>query len=192
MKLCLTAFLSSLILLFSSQSIADNPLIDRDVSQQIDRVAKGIMLAKERAEIKRQEELLTHMKSGTSPLSALSKRGLREFRNGLVFGEDGLVGMYYKPLIDELNEKQIYEVLKLFGVQFESHLVSPAVFDSEDSLTFDLMGCIVYGNGEEKSSLQANLSCGSGRDGLRNQICVDFSDGRRCAYAMYSHCFVNC
>ena len=120
MKFYLTLFLSAAICLFSSQSNADNPLTERDASLHLDRVAKGIMLVNERAEIKRQDELLAHVKSGTSPLNALSKRGLREFQNGLVFGEDGLVGMYYKPLIDELNEKQIYEVLKLFGGSFSN------------------------------------------------------------------------
>jgi hypothetical protein len=107
----------------------------------IDRIAAGVALASFQAEIKDEQQLRKHLTKQGSPIHALSASGKREFLSGLKFSSSGLASMNNTALIKELDESQIYAILKLFGVQFESSLISKEVFDAEDQLIIQLMGC---------------------------------------------------
>src|SRR5690625_6724071 len=64
------------------------------------------------------------MKNENSPLHALTEKGFRQFVSGLTFTEHGLGSWNYEPLVNELDEEGMYQIMELFGVQFESSLYS--------------------------------------------------------------------
>ena len=55
--------------------------------------------------------------TGTSPLSALSSGARERFLSSITFGAKGISGFHYADLQRELTASQMYDVLRLFGVQ---------------------------------------------------------------------------
>ncbi|HEV2737004.1 MAG TPA: SDR family NAD(P)-dependent oxidoreductase [Candidatus Elarobacter sp.] len=55
--------------------------------------------------------------TGTSPLSALSSGARERFLSSITFGATGISGFRYADLQGELTATQVYDVLRLFGVQ---------------------------------------------------------------------------
>lgn len=181
----LTLLVSTAVLIFSSVH-AEVEIMESNV----DRYSAGIALAYERATVKSEHDLERELGDEASPLHALSDRALEVFLEGLVFTGSGLGGLNYEPLIMELEEEQIYQVFKLFGVQFESGLYSPRIFDAEDALTYELMGCQTYGdNMSERRGNEISPMCGGDRP---SSVCVQFEHGRDCAWLPYNYCFANC
>ena len=54
---------------------------------------------------------------GTSPLGALSSGARERFLSSITFGAKGISGFRYADLQSELTASQVYDVLRLFGVQ---------------------------------------------------------------------------
>ena len=107
-------------------SYLDNQLLARD------------QLAFELAPIKSKSDLDAYLRSTSrskSPFDILSAYAKSQFINSLIFNKNGLVSFSYKEIGNELNAKQVYELLSLFGVQRAASLVRNArVDDRTDQL----------------------------------------------------------
>lgn len=100
----------------------DNQLIARD------------KLAFELAPIKNKHDLDAYLQSknrAPSPLDSLSVPARTQFLNSLTFNENGLVSFSYQEIGRELNAKQVYQLLSLFGVQRAASLVRNARIDDK-------------------------------------------------------------
>jgi len=88
------------------------------------------------APIKSQQDLAIHIaahwKDQASPLHKLSEQSFADFIDRLVFTSNGLASYDSQPLVDELSSAEIYDVLQLFGVQYDSPLL-----DTDDLSTTD-------------------------------------------------------
>ena len=61
--------------------------------------------------------------TGTSPLSALSSGARERFLSSITFGAKGISGFHYADLQSELTASQMFDVLRLFGVQKDVAIV---------------------------------------------------------------------
>ena len=69
-----------------------------------------------------QRYLAVTAKSG-SPLNALSSRARDRFISGLTFNAKGVTGFHYGDLQSELTASQIYNVLRLFGLEKDVQII---------------------------------------------------------------------
>lgn len=71
------------------------------------------------AQIKSVNELVQYVSDNPedSPLMLLSENARQEFLDSLVWRESGVAGYYMDPLERELTPTQIFNILKLFGLQ---------------------------------------------------------------------------
>src|SRR5690625_268961 len=113
--------LAALSVAFVSSVIAGD---SKSKEESLDGYAAAIEIASKNAEVKSEADLVINMKNENSPLHALTEKGFRQFVSGLTFTEHGLGSLNYEPLVNELDEEGIYQIMKLFGVQFESSLYS--------------------------------------------------------------------
>lgn len=68
----------------------------------------------------------------SSPLAEMSAAGRERFLNSVRFNEKGLTSFEYADLETELTPTQIYRVLKLFGAEHSTSLLSRTRVDSDD------------------------------------------------------------
>jgi hypothetical protein len=76
-----------------------------------------------------QRYLREHL-GASSPFSALSRPALQRFSNSLVFGDRGLVSYNYRDLRRELTAGQVYQLLRVFGVEDTASSVPGLVVNS--------------------------------------------------------------
>lgn len=93
--------------------------------------------------------------------------------------------------LTELSEKDLYSIAKLFGVQLEMSMLSPAVFDKEDQILYQLL---------DKPESPVPAKCypewppsNSACQDDEGEVCVDFGGGeRRCQPLGWHQCFSGC
>ena len=127
MKGFLASFVS--ILIFVSPLISNAQTI-----YEKSTIAQQHALAFAIAPVKSADELKHYLKitpKGHVPFNYLSSVDKRIFLNSLTFGEKGLSGFNYAILKEKLNQKQITEVLSVFGAQ---HLVASVVGDVKSQI----------------------------------------------------------
>ncbi|WP_147307561.1 hypothetical protein [Wenzhouxiangella sediminis] len=156
----------------------------------IEAKAVALEIANSQASIRSEAELQQNLRSKSSPLHQLSPGAKERLIDSLVFTETGLGSMRTDDISRELSEQQIYELAKLFGVQFElPKLITPSVYDKEDQALYRLI---------QQPTTEGELqSCGgwppsdSGclEDG---DVCVQMGGGRTCMPLPMNVCFSNC
>lgn len=112
----------------SSQEI----LFDDPIARQ----AAALEIRRGLAPIKSEKDLVFHLLANsegkTSPLHKLSEESLERFVESLTFTENGLASYGTRPLISELASNEIYDILRLFGVQYNSPLLKTKDLSSLD------------------------------------------------------------
>lgn len=104
-------------------------------ASDIDEVARALELSRFNAPIKSKDDLDIHLslaQPGTSPFHALSVEALKRFIDSLVFTDYGLASWRYDDIVIELSDRQIYEIMKMFGQQYHSLLVDESLLSYEE------------------------------------------------------------
>lgn len=155
----------------SSSVLGSSERIGEVTDSEIELSALALDWISENTPITSKGDLLDHMYSPAfcdSPLQALSREGLEVFVDSLVFTEYGLASWRYDMLVEELSERQIYEVMQLFGRQFHNPLVEKRLLTPDELII---------------RKATAPLYIGS-RGILQDHACA----GIRCAYLEFSTC----
>jgi len=175
--------LAALSVAFVSSVIAGD---SKSKEESLDGYAAAIEIASKNAEVKSEADLVINMKNENSPLHALTEKGFRQFVSGLTFTEHGLGSLNYEPLVNELDEEGIYQIMKLFGVQFESSLYSYDVLDEGDRLLLEaLSGGSAFLNFFDETD--------DSYERWNWDVCVRGDNGTTsCRPLPFNECFSNC
>ncbi|MCH8479324.1 MAG: hypothetical protein LAT56_15490 [Wenzhouxiangella sp.] len=131
----LTLLFSSLLI--ASSAYGSSQLTDGLTDAEIEGAALALDRISTNTPVLSTYDLLEHLQRSVdcnSPLLAFSKEGLEAFINSLVFTSHGLASWRYDVLAEELSERQIYEVMRLFGRQYHNPLVDERLLSPNEQI----------------------------------------------------------
>lgn len=176
LAICIIAtMLYSISLEAAPRDLIVNDTIIND--QLIERQALVLEIVQSYAPIQTVEDVQLHLDNPKSPINKLSLAARDRFVESIVYTENGVGGFSYLPLL-ELPKGDIYQIAKLFGLQFELPILDRGTFDKGDKNTFSIL-------------CDGDTDCLGGD--LYDAVCVESSDGSRSCRQLGGHvCSSNC